>query len=209
MLPAPNGKLLLIDSGFPNDAHELESMIRKVGYAPENVATLIITHGHYDHAGTAFYFQSKYGTKIVAGRLDQTLLETGKMDPLCPTDSFSRGRVKQDQASTFRPVSADVWIDSDTALAPIAGIDGTIYNVPSHTRGSLVIGIHGATFVGDLFRGTILGHGATRHFYICDLAENTRQIFHVLDGLTPHATTYFPGHFGPVSADAVRSAFTE
>jgi hydroxyacylglutathione hydrolase len=209
LLPAPDGKLLLIDSGFPDDAEKLEAMIRKVGYSPANVATLIVTHAHYDHAGTARFFQAKYGTKIVAGRLDQTMYETGKHDPLCPTDSIARHRLQEAQAGTFRPVSADVWIDSDTALAPIAGIEGTIYNVPSHTRGSLVVAIAGADFVGDLFRGSITGGGAERHFYMCDLEENRRQILHLLDGLTPHAQTYFPGHFGPVKADAVREKFAQ
>ena len=65
-----------------------------------------------------------------------------------------------------------------------------------------------AALVGDLFRGAIAGSSAELHFYMCDLAGNRRDVRAVLERIAPSATVFFPGHFGPVSREAVAEKFT-
>jgi hypothetical protein len=61
--------------------------------------------------------------------------------------------------------------------------------------------------VGDLLRGAIVGSSAERHFYMCDLADNDRDIRHLLTDLAPKAKWFFAGHFGPVDRQAVQERF--
>jgi glyoxylase-like metal-dependent hydrolase (beta-lactamase superfamily II) len=76
--------------------------------------------------------------------------------------------------------------------------------LPGHTRGSLVVVIGSAAFVGDLFRGAVVGSSAETHFYMCDLDDNQRDIRWLLDTF-PNATVFFTGHSGPVSREALET----
>jgi glyoxylase-like metal-dependent hydrolase (beta-lactamase superfamily II) len=66
----------------------------------------------------------------------------------------------------------------------------------------VVVEVGGALFVGDLFRGSIIGRRAHTHFYMCDLQDNADDIDALLQ-IVPDATVFFPGHFGPVRRSAV------
>ena len=108
---------------------------------------------------------------------------------------------------TTTPFGADVLVDAPFPLAELTGIDAVVLPVPGHTSGSLIVKIAGAAFVGDLFRGSLVGGGAATHLYMCDVAQNRRDIQHVVKDLAPDAATFFVGHFGPVSRDAVVATF--
>lgn len=207
VLPTTDGKVVLVDAGFPKNAAKLEQLLTDAGYAPSQVTAIILTHGHYDHAGAARHFQEHYGTRIVAGRGDQAMLARGTHDPICPTGFLGRQRYKQDAAGTFPPVTPDVLIDAPTPLQSIAALEGEIVPLPSHTPGSLIVKVGDAVLVGDLFRGSIVGSSAEVHFYICDLPGNHRDIRRLLDTIAPEATQFLPGHFGPIPRKSVDKAF--
>ena len=57
--------------------------------------------------------------------------------------------------------------------------------------------------VGDLIRGGVLSSETpTTHFFMCDLEDNLDKIRRLAE--MPRFATWYPGHFGPFSADAVR-----
>ena len=139
-----------------------------------------------------------FGTRIVAGRGDADLLRTGRNDPLCPTDDRARNRLENDQAASYTPFEADVFVEQKMSLPEVAGIPGHIAVLPEHTEGSLVVVVGTMALVGDLFRGSIIGSSAKTHFYMCDLDDNRDDIRTVLDQIAPDAKLFFTGHFGPV-----------
>jgi glyoxylase-like metal-dependent hydrolase (beta-lactamase superfamily II) len=204
-LLSQGGSLVLVDAGLPKNAPALEADIREAGFDPKRIRAVVLTHGHADHAGGARHFKERFGASIVAGAGDRAMLESGKNEPLCPTSGFAQGRLEEDQTATYQPTSADIWIDAPRPLAEIAGIEGTVMPVAGHTSGSLVVLTPKAAFVGDLFRGSIVGYSAERHFYMCDLADNDEDIRSLL-GASP-ARMFFTGHFGPVDRLAVEGRF--
>ena len=58
-----NGRHLMIDAGNPGDGERYEALMRKSGIDPATIDFAILTHGHIDHAGTAAFFQERYGFK--------------------------------------------------------------------------------------------------------------------------------------------------
>ena len=89
-------------------------------------------------------------------------------------------------------------------LSSFSSLEGEVLPLPGHTDGSLVIRVGQAVFVGDLLRGSVFGRDADVHFYMCDLEDNRADIERVLAG---GATQFFPGHFGPLTREAVQKKF--
>jgi hydroxyacylglutathione hydrolase len=202
-----DGRAVLVDSGVAEKAPVLEKAIAE-HIDPAKLGAIVITHGHYDHAGGASYFKSKFGTKLIAGRGDAELFASGKMDPLCPVGALAKSRHAEDQAGTYPPVTPDVWVEGEMDLAPYAGFPAKAVLLPGHTKGSLIVVLDEIVAVGDLFRGGLASSEATTHFYMCDVDDNRRDVKLLLGTIAPRATHFFTGHFGPVDRSAVQ-AFVE
>lgn len=199
----------LVDSGLEVQGPMLEQDIRREGLDPSQLSAIIVTHAHADHAGGASYFHRTFGTRVVAGQSDRGMLASGHNERLCPTSGTARGRLETDQNAVYTPFEAQVLVPDNTEidLRTVTGIPGRIVSLPGHTNGSLVVLVDGAAFVGDLFRGAIVGSTAEIHFYMCDLEDNRRDVRRLLNELTPYASTFYPGHFGPLTREAVQDQF--
>jgi len=198
---------VMVDPGYERNAGALDGELRAAGIDPAGVKVIVLTHGHADHAGAAGYFQKRYGARIVVGAADEGMLESGSNEPLCPTGLLGKLRYSTDQTATHTPFRADVQVTEPMDLGALSGVPGRIVPLASHTDGSLVVLSGDAAFVGDLFRGALVGSGAATHLYMCDVPGNRRSIHHLLQDLAPSAARFFVGHFGPVERADVVSAF--
>lgn len=198
---------VMVDAGLEADGPTLANDLERRGLDPKDLEVIVLTHAHADHAGGAGFFQRTYGTRIIVGRGDVAMLERGTNDTLCPTDATARRRLDDDQATTFAPIEADVVVDGALDLSTVSSAVGTVLALPGHTDGSLVVVSDTQAFVGDLFRGSVVGHKAERHFYMCDLRDNDADIRALLDGPASGVETFFTGHFGPLDRAAVEKRF--
>ncbi len=205
-LVGPEGQVLLIDSGLERNAQAIEADLLASGLDPKKVTAVVLTHAHADHAGGARFFQQKYGARVVVGAGDAAMLAEGKNEPLCPTNADARSRLAGDQAEQYQGFTADVLADGPLDLAPLIGVSAQALLVPGHTRGSLAVKAGSALYVGDLLRGSVFGSDADVHFYMCDLEANALDVRALL-AAHPEVTTWFVGHFGPLTRAAVEAKF--
>jgi len=57
-------RLLVIDAGLPAAWPHLQLAVHDLGYTPDRVEGLLLTHGHFDHVGTAARMHRDWGTPV-------------------------------------------------------------------------------------------------------------------------------------------------
>ncbi|GAA4675111.1 MBL fold metallo-hydrolase [Frondihabitans cladoniiphilus] len=70
----------LIDTGYPGDAELLDASVEAAGFKTCDVSSILVTHAHADHIGSAERYRREFGTRILAldtevGHLKREFLE--------------------------------------------------------------------------------------------------------------------------------------
>jgi hydroxyacylglutathione hydrolase len=198
---------VLIDAGTVGDMYDLDQALEDRGVWPSQVALVVVTHGHADHAGLAADIREKSGAAIWLGEGDVPLARAGQNDSLAPTSVLAL-TLKPFFTSVYRDFEPDVAVTSPVSLLPY-GIDGEVFQMPGHTKGSLVVVLANQTaFVGDMMMGGLGGlvfpSSPREHLYQADRDANRRNIETLVKrGIV----TFYLGHGGPVSREDVMKAF--
>ncbi|MEL6228095.1 MAG: MBL fold metallo-hydrolase, partial [Pseudomonadota bacterium] len=132
---------VVVDPG--GDVSTILAAVEQVGMA---VDTIILTHGHFDHAGGADELREKLGVKIVGPHLDDKFL----LDDL--QASGPRFGILD-----ARNVAPDTWVSEGDDIE-IADRSFQTFHCPGHSPGSIVFVSVADKFalVGDvLFQGSI------------------------------------------------------
>lgn len=118
-----NDGIMLIDA--LNNDEEGERIIagglRRLGYDPAQIRTLIVTHGHGDHYGSANWFQQQFNTRVVMSEADWDMT-SNKLD----VDNPLWGRPPR---RDFSVKQGDIVRQGDTSLE--------IMLTPGHTIGTI------------------------------------------------------------------------
>ncbi len=143
----------LVDSGFTTSHRELERQLLQYGCQPGELRLILLTHGDFDHTGSAVYIRGKFGGKIAMHRSDVGMLERGDMfwerkmehrftkrlmEALMPFGATNRG-------------TPDLLVEDNQSLADY-GWQATVLNTPGHSQGSICV----LTQDGELFAGDLL-----------------------------------------------------
>ena len=201
-------KPILVDAGSPKDMAVLVAALAQQGLRVEDIALVVLTHAHSDHAGMAAALR-RAGAKIAMGRGDLEMARSGRNDDLKPTNvtAFLLKHLAIDP--NFEPFAPDIAVGDTLDLAPW-GIAGRASAMPGHTPGAMVVLLEdGRAFVGDMILGGYLG-GAIRpqrageHYFHADRDHNRGNIRILLE----HSVqTFYLGHGGPVARASVLDAF--
>jgi glyoxylase-like metal-dependent hydrolase (beta-lactamase superfamily II) len=169
-----NGELVMIDAGAGRSSRILQKNIEEEGLNPKAISTLILTHCHIDHIGSAPYFRDNFGCKIVIHDLDADAVEEG--DPVRTAANWYE--------TSFPPTKID------HEILRFAEQELHCLHTPGHTPGSISVYLdRGGKRI--LFGQDI--HGPFMSSFGSNI-EHWKQSMHKL--LALQADILCEGHFG-------------
>lgn len=166
-------ELLIVDPGA--GAEQLAAKVREEGLKP---AAILLTHGHFDHAGAAEELARELGVQICIHEEDQETLED-------PGLNVSR------MMGTDAVYHADVFLKDEQEL-DLAGFHIRVLHTPGHTVGGCCyyFPYEDALFSGDtLFNGSV-GRTDFERGSMSDLVRGIHEKLMVL----PEQTRVYTGH---------------
>jgi hydroxyacylglutathione hydrolase len=189
---------VLIDTGSPGCEQKLFSLLKKEKIALSDIKLIVITHVHYDHAGSLAAIQKECRCPVAVHKLEAGYLEKAVIRTPPPSTPMGKflvflGTRVLSIERDFTGVKPDILIGGKMRLNGF-GIHGFIVPTPGHTSGSLsVILDSGEAFVGDLvmnFVGTVFPQ------YAEDTAEVKKSWSYLIGG---GVKKVYPAHGpGPV-----------
>jgi glyoxylase-like metal-dependent hydrolase (beta-lactamase superfamily II) len=193
---------VLIDAGAPSDVPRILEFLCTVG---QDLSLILLTHGHWDHAGGAKALRDATKAPIALHRKDLELVRqgnNGSTKPTCTMGFIIRAFVDR----SFPPFEPDIVIEDEMDLGPF-GVDARVLLTPGHTPGSIsVLTAEGDAIVGDLLMGGWLGGKIFSkrpglHYFADDVEQLKASLRYVLS-LKPR--WLHPGHGLPL--DPAQSA---
>ena len=154
------GRNLLVDSGPAWNGRALERRLRRLGVA--RLDALVLTHAHFDHAGSAARLQQEFAAPVIVQRAEAGDLARGEIvlpDGTSRLARFLVARLRPLAAGRARcaPCPADVLADECLDLAAY-GLRAHVLHTPGHTPGSQsVIVDDEIALVGDALFGVLPG----------------------------------------------------
>ena len=147
--------LVLVDTGLPGRMSKVEQALQEARRAVGDVRTILLTHRHPDHIGSAAELRRRSGARVVAHEADVPVITGARPHPV-------RGFMKVTAAFTRapEPVPVDETLTGDGPLA-VPGF--TAVHTPGHTPGHVSYLLDrgsGVLFAGDAAAGV---RGRVRH----------------------------------------------
>ncbi|MDX1515942.1 MAG: subclass B3 metallo-beta-lactamase [Woeseiaceae bacterium] len=122
--------LLLVDAGLPQSAPLINENIRVLGFRPEDIAFILVSHAHFDHAGGIAALQRISRARVVSSEPSRLALTTGELQPDDPQYDPAAGE------SRFPAVSR-VNAIGDGETITVGDVTLTGHHTPGHTPGGM------------------------------------------------------------------------
>jgi len=122
--------LVLVDGGLPQSAALIVANIRALGFDPLDIRAILVSHGHFDHAGGIAALQKMTGATVYTSERGKETLVSGRLvdgDPQFVADSDS---------GSFPAIGKVVPV-ADGASVTVGSIRLTAIYTPGHTPGGV------------------------------------------------------------------------
>ncbi len=186
------GVPVLIDTGCGPSYHHIRQAIAETGIASPAPHTIILTHCHIDHIGSAYHFQRDFGSRIVAHKDDAAAIEQG--DPQRTAASW--------YGLTPPATSVDMQLGCTSTLDFPHGSLLCVHT-PGHTPGSIAVLLE--TVEGKILFGQDV-HGPFSPAFGSDLSQWASSMRRLLDY---NADILCEGHFGVFQPAAMVRRYIE
>lgn len=162
-LVSDDSGVMLIDAGFPGHRDDVLASLKQLGFGPEDVRAILLTHAHVDHLGTAIWFAKTHGTPVYCHAAEVGHAKREYLQQISPATLAAhawrprllawslvvalKGGLVREGIPTVRALSADV----------AAGLPGHPVAIPTpgHTSGHCSYRVGGALMTGDAL---VTGH---------------------------------------------------
>lgn len=189
----PGEKPVLVDTGAPGDLKRILTTLKQEGLKVEQLALILLTHGHSSSAGCAAELRRRSGAQIAIHAGDLALVRNGRNGVLAAQSNFARF-LRPFVDEPFEAFEPDLVFHEGISFEPY-GLRAQVVPTPGHTPGSIsVVLASGEALIGDVLRGSLLWPNQARpHYYCNDPEKNQRSIVRLArEGLL----RCYPGHFG-------------
>jgi glyoxylase-like metal-dependent hydrolase (beta-lactamase superfamily II) len=199
---------VLVDAGGPGKAGRILKMLAVHGVAPDQVRLMVMTHGHWDHVGSARDLKEATGARLAMHEAEQGWLEGARK--VMPPGVTARGRFMNRVGSWLLPLvnfpatGVDLVVGGEDFPLTDFGVEGRIIHTPGHSPGSISVLLDtGDCFVGDAaMNGWPMRRGPGLPILAEDLPLLKAGWRRLLD---LGARTIYPGHGRPFPASAMES----
>jgi len=147
--------VILIDGGDPQRIERLKEGVERASIKPEDIRLIILTHGHWDHIGSAKDIKAWTGAKIMLHQRDMHFLD--ETHPSQPPGFTLWGKTiiailkLYTQFVHIPTFEVDIVAGDEEISLEEYGIPGRVVYTPGHSWGSVSILLDsGEAFVGDL-----------------------------------------------------------
>jgi glyoxylase-like metal-dependent hydrolase (beta-lactamase superfamily II) len=203
------GVAVLVDAGTPGKARVFAKALERAGIAPRDVKLIVVTHGHWDHSGSARDIRKLTGARLALHEREAPWLENA-IAPM-PPGATAWGRILVGILSVYMPFvripacSVDLKLGNEGLSLAVYGIPGKVLHTPGHSSGSMSVLLDsGEAFVGDLaMNGFPLRLTPGFPIFAEDMAT-LRESWRLL--LAQGARMIYPAHGKPFEADIMRKA---
>ena len=151
-----DGGLTIIDTGIPGHTNTILAAVRAIGFQPEDVHQILITHLHFDHTGSLSALKKTTGAQVAMHPLEASLIRQGvagrESEPPPGLLSFLMKPFLRGGTGRTRvePVEVDRELQDGEILAETGGLQ--VIHTPGHTAGHLSFFYPkqgGVLFIGD------------------------------------------------------------
>ena len=176
------GEAMLVDCGNAGSEDKILSTMKRLGLEPAMLRLLVLTHSHFDHAGSAGKLKELTACKLMVHRSEADRLRSGH-SPIPPGTRWKAkllvtlGRIFARKLMKFPGAEPDLLVEESYDLAE-HGFPGRVIHTPGHTFGSMVVLMEeGQLVTGD----TMFGMASKQHFPpfaedLSALVESWKQI---------------------------------
>ncbi len=197
----------MIDAGSPGNERAIQRWFKAINLAPEDLRLVVLTHGHFDHVGTARWLKEFTGANIVIHERDREWFEKGIL--VYPKGVTLWGKLIIAIARFARPwmrfsgTKADIVVEDEGLDLNEYGVQGRIIHTPGHTSGSVSVLLEtGDAFVGCLAHSNFPFRRGAGLPILADDPNSLHSSWKLL--LEKGTKTIYPAHGNPFSVQVIR-----
>jgi glyoxylase-like metal-dependent hydrolase (beta-lactamase superfamily II) len=198
--------LVLLDAGVPNQGRKFLRDMRRLSLRPDDISVILLTHGHWDHAGSLRELKRLTGAEVAVNHREKDWVEQGYK--AVPPAFGRRGQAFRIIALVwtrfvrFRSTPVDIALGDEEFSLEQFGVRGKMLHTPGHSLGSMSLVLDtGDAFVGDL---VMTGHPRRPKPGVPMYAEDRGAVKDSWRRLLEHgAKLIHPSHGKPFSADTL------
>ena len=185
---------ILVDTGTEKYRDHILNELK-----PYKINLIILTHGHKDHIGNAYFLANYFKAKIAMNKNDISLSKDNSIHPLYVDNYLGSILLKKTMKDNYdrkiEEFDIDLYVDNNTSLKEF-GIDGKIISLEGHTNGSIgVLLANNKTLIaGDALMNIIKPSPSA-------LAEDFQKLTKSLEKINElNIDTIYVGHGKPINS---------